>query len=168
MAAARGRWALTRNAQARSARGYFGVGIENTKCAANIGTLWRSAFCFDAAFLFTIGRRYHKQASDTVQSWRHVPLYNFQTFDQFYESMPHDCQLVGVELDDRAAPLRRFHHPERCIYLLGAEDHGLSKEARQRCHKLVVLPGRYCLNVAVAGSVVLHHRHDQRESNHGL
>jgi tRNA G18 (ribose-2'-O)-methylase SpoU len=152
---------VTRRGQALVSRGYYGIGIEHGKSSQNIGTLWRSAFNFDAAFLFTVGRRYTKQASDTVAAWRHVPLYNYVTFDDFYRAIPFDCQLVGIELDDRAKPLSTFRHPQRAIYLLGAEDHGLSKEARQRCHHMVVLPGRYCLNVAVAGSLVLHHRHEQ-------
>ena len=39
--------------------------------------------------------------------------------------MPHDCPLVGVELDDRSIPIENFAHPKRVVYLLGAEDHGL-------------------------------------------
>ena len=144
-------------------RGYFGIGIENGKTTANVGTLWRSAYIFDAAFMFTIGRRYQSQASDTVKAPRHVPLYSHLTFADFYDHMPHDCQLIGVELDDRAIPLDRFHHPQRAIYLLGAEDHGLTSQARNRCHRIVQLPGRLCLNVAVAGSIVLAHRVMQQE-----
>lgn len=149
---------MTRRAAARNPRGYFGIGIENTKTAVNVGTLWRSAQIFGAAFLFTIGRRYVQQASDTLKSWRHMPLYTYDSFDTFYAQMPYDCQLIGVELDERASSLERFTHPQRCVYLLGAEDHGLSAEARRRCHRLVQLPGDHCLNVAVAGSIVLYHR----------
>ena len=47
-------------------RGFFGVGIENTKTHQNIGTLWRSASIMGASFMFTIGKRYKKQASDTM------------------------------------------------------------------------------------------------------
>lgn len=139
-------------------RGYFGIGIENTKTAANVGTLWRSAHIFGAAFLFTVGRRYRQQASDTMKTPRHVPLYAYETFDEFYMHLPHGCQLIGVELDERAVPLARFTHPERCVYLLGAEDHGLSKEALATCHGLVQLIGEHCMNVAVAGSIVMHDR----------
>lgn len=152
----------TRRAQARDPRGYFGIGIENGKTSANIGTLWRSAYTFDAAFLFTIGRRYVPQASDTVKSWRHVPFYTYQTVSDVYVNLPHDCQLVGVELDSTAQPLEAFTHPQRCVYLLGAEDHGLTVEAKSRCHRMIQLPGRFCLNVAVAGSIVLYHRYVQR------
>jgi tRNA (guanosine-2'-O-)-methyltransferase len=139
-------------------RGYFGIGIENNKTPANLGTLWRSAFNFEAAFLFTIHRRYPKQASDTVKAWRHVPLYTHDTFEAFESALPMDCELIGVELHERAKPLAQFVHPERAVYLLGAEDTGLSEAALKRCHRIVQIESRLCLNVAVAGSIVMWHR----------
>lgn len=117
-------------------RGYFGIGIQNTKTEMNVGTLWRSAHILGAAFIFTIGHRYKRQSSDTTKAWKTIPLYHFTTFDDFYKSMPHDCMLIGVELDERAIGIEKFYHPERCIYLLGT----------------------YCLNVAVAGSIVMYDR----------
>ena len=139
-------------------RGFFGIGTENAKTASNVGTLWRSAYIFGASFIYTIGRRIPKQASDTIKAWRHVPYYQYENFDHFYSSMPKDCLLIGIELDDNSQDIKSFKHPERCIYLLGAEDNGLTKETRQRCHRLVQLPGDYCLNVAVAGSIMMFDR----------
>lgn len=139
-------------------RGFFGIGIQNTKTEMNVGTLWRSASIMGASFIFTIGRRYRKQASDTMKSWKHIPPYSHETFDDFYKSIPFDCQLVGVELDKSSVPISKFSHPERCIYLLGAEDNGLTTEAINKCHKLIQLPGDHCMNVAVAGSIVMYDR----------
>lgn len=139
-------------------RGYFGIGIENTKTKMNIGTLWRSAYGLGAAFIFVIGNRYKSQASDTVKAMRHIPLYHFDTFEQFYENMPKDCLLVGVELHERSRKLEGYGHPERAIYLLGAEDHGLSKTAITKCHSIVEFDSKHCLNVAVAGSIVMYDR----------
>ena len=137
-------------------RGFFGIGIQHTKTEQNIGTLWRSASIMGASFIFTIGKRYKKQASDTMQSWRHIPLYNYETFEEFYKAIPYACQLIGIELDDKSEPIETFKHPERCIYLLGAEDNGLTKEAIDKCHKIVQLPGDYCMNVSVAGSIMMY------------
>jgi tRNA G18 (ribose-2'-O)-methylase SpoU len=144
-------------------RGYFGIGIERTKAEVNIGTLWRSAYIFGASFIFTVGRRYKKQSSDTVCAWRHIPLYHFLTADEFYGFLPYDCRLVGVELDERAKPIRGYVHPQRAVYILGAEDVGLSPEMIGRCHELIVIPGDYSLNVAVAGSIVMFDRINKRE-----
>ena len=139
-------------------RGYFGIGIENTKNVLNVGTLWRSANIMGASFIFTVGRRYKRQSSDTLETWRHIPLYAYETLEEFYSAMPYDCMLVGVELDGRAKPIREYIHPQRAVYLLGAEDNGLSEKAIKRCHQLVVLPGERSLNVAVAGSIVMFDR----------
>lgn len=139
-------------------RGYFGIGIENTKTELNIGTLWRSAKILNASFIFTIGKRYKKQASDTLKAYRHIPFYQYDTFTEFYGMIPYDCKLIGVELDERANQINNFIHPERAIYLLGSEDNGISKEALGKCHAIVQLPGEYCLNVAVAGSIVMYDR----------
>lgn len=140
-------------------RGYFGIGIENTKSELNVGTLWRSASIMGANFIFTIGRRYKKQSSDTMKSWKHIPLYGYETFDEFYKTMPHDCLLTGIEISDKSISIIEFKHPERCIYLLGAEDNGLSNESIEKCHRIVQLPGQYCMNVAVAGSIVMYDRY---------
>ena len=139
-------------------RGFFAMGIEHPKKDWNIGTLWRSAYAFDAAFIFTIGRRYTKQASDTLCTWRHIPLFHFDTLEQFQLSRPTDCQLIGIEYVHSASVLRRFVHPQRCVYLLGAEDHGLTKEAMAACQDIVRIPAAYCLNVATAGSIVMYDR----------
>jgi tRNA(Leu) C34 or U34 (ribose-2'-O)-methylase TrmL len=98
------------------------------------------------------------KASDTTKAWRHLPLFHFESMDDLHAHLPYGCPLVGIELDPRAVPLSGFKHPERACYVLGAEDHGLSLDALERCHAVIQLPGTYCLNVAVAGSIVLHHR----------
>ena len=139
-------------------RGYFGIGILNGKTVSNLGVLWRSANVFGAGFIFTIGDRYKKQCSDTMNTPKHIPLLHFKDFSDFYEHLPYDCQLIGIELDKKSEGIKEFAHPERCVYLLGAEDNGLTREARDKCHKLVQLPGDFCLNVSVAGSIVMHDR----------
>ncbi len=141
--------------------GYFGIGIENAKTETNVGTLWRSAFLFGASYIFTIGRRYRHQSSDTVKAWRSIPLFAYETFDEFYKSIPRDCRLVGVELTDDARPLAKFCHPNRAVYLLGAEDNGLTKTALTHCRSsggIVILPGKFSMNVAAAGSIVMYDR----------
>ena len=149
---------MTRHEQARDQRGYFGIGVERSKTEANVGTLWRSAFALGAAFIFTIGRRYPKQATDTTQSWRHIPLLEYPDLADFLAHRPMDSQLVGVELCEQADALETFQHPQRAIYLLGPEDGSLSSAALGACQYVVQFESRYCLNVAAAGTVVMYDR----------
>lgn len=146
-------------------RGYFGVGIYHGKHEVNFGTLWRSAYLYDAAFIFTVGQRYRRrQASDTPNTRRHVPLFQFDTVDDLHAHLPFGCPLVAVEMDPRAVPLGQFEHPHRAAYLLGAEDRGLPLSVLDRAHHIVQIetakPQSH--NVAVAGSLVLHDRHLSR------
>jgi tRNA G18 (ribose-2'-O)-methylase SpoU len=142
-------------------RGFCGIGVEHSKKPINIGTLWRSAQIYGAAFIFTVGRRYDRQPSDVLNSWRHVPLFHFQTLDALWAALPREALLVGVELTSEAIDIHAYQHPERAVYLLGAEDHGLTKEALDRCHQIVRLPGERSVNVAVAGSIILFDRYEK-------
>ena len=137
-------------------RGYFGIGIDNSKFKINLGTLWRSAMSFGASFTFTTGERYEMDASNTTKTWRHIPHFYYSDISKLV--IPKDCSVVGIENIDSATPLERFTHPTRCIYLLGAEDGGLSDEAMNICNTVVIIPTLYCINVSVAGSIVMYDR----------
>ena len=52
-------------------RGFFGIGIEYPRTAKNVGTLWRTAHIMKADFMF---------ATDTLKNWRHVPLFEYESF----------------------------------------------------------------------------------------
>lgn len=139
-------------------RGYYGIGVFRPKTNMNVGTLWRSAKNFEASFLFTIGRRYKKEPMDTEKSWRTLPLWNFTDFDDFRHHIPYDCPLVGVELTTEAHNLPAFVHPQRCIYLLGAEDDGIPPQVLARCRYHVKINTPRSLNVGVAGSIIMYDR----------
>ena len=152
---------MTHRSFAREGRGFSAIGIWHPKTAHNVGSLWRSAGLYGAAFVFTVGHRYAKQPSDTQHTTLHTPLFHYTDLDDLVEHLPHSCPLIGVEMDPRATALSRFTHPERGAYLLGAEDHGLPPQVLDRCHRLVEIetPAPQSMNVACAGAVLLHHRH---------
>ena len=137
---------------------YFEIGIYHNKTAQNIGTLWRSSYQLGAHGIFTIGKRYRKQASDTYKTTRHIPLREYNDWKEFYQSRPHGAQLVAVEMG--GIPLSEFSHPKQAIYLLGAEDYGLPQEILNQCQHIVSLQAtnQQSYNVAVAGSIVIYDR----------
>ena len=140
--------------------GYFEIGIFNGKFVHNIGTLWRSAYTFGAAGIFTINKRYKKQCSDTLKTWRNIPLRHYLTYEDFYEHIPYDAQFICIELTDQGCSLPEFTHPKRAIYLLGAEDNGLPERIWKHCHTVTIpAPMPFCLNVATAGSIILYDRY---------
>lgn len=139
-------------------QGFFGIGIQNGKTPENLGVLWRSAQNMGASFIFTIGNRYAKQACDTHKAVGAMPYFHYDTFEDFYAHLPKGAMLVGVELTDEATALEKFEHPRRCVYLLGAEDHGLSKKAIEKSQFLVKFNSTLSLNVSVAGSIIMYDR----------
>lgn len=141
-----------------ASRGFFEIGIFHGKTEVNIGTLWRSAFQLGAAGIFTIGRRYKTQSSDTVKAARHIPLRNYNTVHELIEALPDSCPLIGIEMG--GPRLEHFSHPPRACYLLGAEDHGLPDSVLQLCHRTVSIGSMRTasFNVAVAGSLVMYDR----------
>lgn len=137
-------------------RGFFAIGIYHIKTETNVGTLIRSAHSFGANFVFTIGRRYKKQGSDVNQN-RHIPIIHYNTVDDWKKSMPSNARLIAVELNELAEPIKKFKHPQQAIYLLGAEDYGIPRDLLKGT-QIIQLPGKYCLNVATAGSIVMYDR----------
>lgn len=139
-------------------RGYFGIGIVGNKTEYNLGTLWRSAHILGASFIFVTGRRYKPQSTDTTSAWKHTPLFQYETPQDLMDHIPRDCVPIAVEIDDRSRSLLNYVHPERAVYILGAEDTGLPKVVLDRCRDIVQLPGSICLNVASVGSIVMYDR----------
>ena len=139
-------------------RGFVGIGIECGMVTRNIGTIWRSAQVLGADFMFIIGKRYETMKTDTMKSWKHIPLFEYPDLEHFLSAIPKGATLIGVELDERSQPLMSYKHPERAVYLLGSEDKGLSAEAIEACSEIVQIPGKFSLNVSVAASVVLYDR----------
>lgn len=149
-------------------RGYCGIGIFNTKTPVNLGTLWRSAYCLGADFIFTIGDRYKQQCSDTTRSHKHIPYFRYKDSDDFLDHLPYDCFLVGIEIHEKSKPLLNFVHPQRAIYILGPEDGSLSNNIIEKCQHLIQFPSRFCLNVACAGTIVMHDRLEKQIQKYNL
>ena len=144
-----------------NSRGYFGIGIYQPKTSDNIGTLWRSALNFGASFLFTIGTRCMiNQPSDTVSAHKHIPFYVYPDFESFANVLPNGCRLVGIEQTNNSQCLSSFDHHERSVYILGSEDNGLAEKIIPYCTGGIIhIDTPFCLNVAVAGSIVMYDRH---------
>lgn len=139
-------------------RGYFAIGAERTSKALNLGNLMRSAHGFGASFTFTIGATYQalEAAADTSKGQNHLPHYNWDLIDEM--ALPERCQLVGIELIDEAIDLPSFRHPTRAAYVLGPELGSLSPPLLEKCEFVVKIPTRFCVNVAMAGAIVMYDR----------
>src|SRR5215813_9332995 len=140
-------------------RGYFGIGIEGVSKPMNLGSLLRTAHAFEASFLFTIGgsvSRRQIENADTSSAMANLPLHEYPDLASF--QLPCGCRLIGIELLPDAIDMPSFRHPPQAAYVLGAERTSLSPELQARCDFIVRIPTRFCVNLAVAGAIVMYDR----------
>ncbi len=140
-------------------RGYFGIGVEGINKPFNVGNLFRSAHAFDASFVFTVAATYKRSEgtlADTSDTLANLPFYTFPSVDELM--LPKGCALVGVELMDDAVELPSFTHPRCAAYIMGAEKSSLSPGLVARCDHIIKIPTKFCLNVGIAGVVVMYDR----------
>ena len=93
-----------------------------------------------------------------------MPVLHFKDVDDFLQHRPYDCPLVAVELTNDARLLANYVHPERACYVLGPEDGNVPKPLLEAAQAVVRIPSVRCLNVAVAGSIVMYDRIAKTES----
>ncbi len=140
-------------------RGYFGIGVLGISKPRNLGSLLRSTHAFGGSFFFTIQPAFDARGvkqTDTSDAAKHLPLYVYDSVEEM--QLPRGCQLVGIELTDEAVDLPTFHHPTAAAYLLGPERGSLTPEVLARCDQTVKIPTKFCVNVGVAGAIVMYDR----------
>lgn len=144
--------------QTDSTRGYFAIGAERISKAMNLGNLVRSANAFGASFVFLIDAQYDRRTakSDTSNAEVALPVYDIASPQDL--QLPRGCRLVGVELVPEATELPSFRHPLQAAYVFGPERGSLSPALLERCDHVVRIPTRFCINLAVAGAVVMYDR----------
>ncbi|HEX2751931.1 MAG TPA: RNA methyltransferase [Alphaproteobacteria bacterium] len=140
-------------------RGFFGIGVEGISKPMNVGNLLRSAHSFGANFFYTIDPEvdvHGMRGSDTSGAFGHLPFYNFKSVNDML--LPENTSLVAVELLPDAVELPSFRHPTRAVYVLGREMGNVSDEMLARCDHAIKIPMKFCVNVGVAGAIVMYDR----------
>ena len=137
----------------------YAVAIDNPDKELNIGNLIRTAHSFLCGEIVLIGSaRFEGTGSHGVERFeriRHIP-----TRQGFLEwILGSGYAPVAVEIHSEAERLDRFEFPERPLFLLGSELHGLSEDLLSACPRKVMIP-QYglvpCLNVNISCSIVLY------------
>lgn len=140
-------------------RGYFGVGVQGISKEGNIGNLVRTTHAFGGSFFFTISSPLDVEgvrSTDTSGAFDHVPYHQYKSVGDLL--LPEGCTLVGVELTEDSIELPSFRHPARAAYVLGPEMGSLSTDLVEKCEFVVKIPMKFCVNVGVAGAIVMYDR----------
>jgi tRNA G18 (ribose-2'-O)-methylase SpoU len=140
-------------------KGYFAVGVESSSKIMNAGNLLRTTHAFGGSFFFFIEPVIDMKAlevSDTARSAGEMPVYRFDKPADLI--LPKSCALIGVELTEDAVDLPTFRHPKQAAYVLGPEKGSLSPAMQARCDHIVKIPMKFCVNVGIAGAIVIYDR----------
>jgi len=136
-------------------RGYCGIGLDNPKSDVNVGSALRAAGVYGAAFVAASGGRWASGKTDTMKSYRHLPLLRPNNLKDL---LPYDCVPVAVDLIPGAISLVEYKHPERAFYIFGAEDATLGERITCWCRDTIYVPTDGCMNLAATVNVVLYDR----------
>jgi tRNA G18 (ribose-2'-O)-methylase SpoU len=137
----------------------YAVAIDNPDKEMNIGNLMRTAHSFLCGEIVLIGSaRYDSAGSHGVERFERIR--HFREIEEFERWVPESgYEPVAVEIHPEAVRLDRFEFPERPLFLLGNELHGLDERLLAGCRRKVTIPqfGLVpCLNVNISCSLVLY------------
>lgn len=139
-------------------RGYAVIALDNPKSGENVGGVMRAAGVYGAAMVIVTGQRFKtlkKFPTDTMQAWKHVPVIEV---DDMFDVMPDGCVPIAVEIVSGARLLPKYTHPERAVYIFGAEDQTLGHRILCRCQDVIMIPTKRCMNLAATANVILYDR----------
>ena len=126
----------------------------------NVGTLVRTAHATAASEVILLGEReWNIEAARTADLYTNIIQLPAETQVLLAHLKAHDWNLVAVELDETSTNLFEASYPPRPCFLLGAEIGGVPKELLDSAELIVQIPqwGLVpCLNLAVAGSIVVY------------
>lgn len=152
----------------RTTETFCGFAFWNNKNQGNVGTSLRTASALGIAdFFCTIGDRYTRPRSDTIYSNYRHPVFSFKDFETFIESAPQHCQLIAVEQHEKAVCLSNFEHPQRALYIFGAEDEGIPKKYLEQIKHKVCLPSPIgiSMNLSACASIIMWDRYKNFSTN---
>ncbi|KAH0478025.1 MAG: uncharacterized protein KVP18_003448 [Porospora cf. gigantea A] len=135
--------------------------LHNIQGRGNFGTLLRNACAFGVKTVLVVGEAKMKTFGNQG-TLSHMTLLHFPSLLEAKEWLTdRSISLVGVEIVPEAKPIQSQAFSGSTAFMLGNEGTGMTEKQKSVCDKFVFIPqygrGTASLNVAVAGSICLHH-----------
>ena len=139
--------------------------LQSVEYPANVGSIFRVADAVGISELVLTGitPTPPNPTIDKVGRFKSISVpwgYEKDPLEAIKQLKNNGYQIVAVELAEGAVPYHEYDYPEKICFVVGHEDHGVTKAVLSACDAAVFLPmyGKgLSLNVHVALSVVLYH-----------
>jgi tRNA(Leu) C34 or U34 (ribose-2'-O)-methylase TrmL len=136
------------------------VMLTNPKYAYNVSMALRIMSCYGHPQLWFTGDRVTLDLAgkkrlpreERMKGYKDVELIQY---DRPLEMFGPDVVPVAVEVRPNSERLHQFDHPKNAVYVFGPEDGSIPPPVLAACHRFVVIPLRYCLNLACAVQTVM-------------
>lgn len=138
--------------------------LMDPKYPHNVGAVLRAASCYGATEVCFNGSRVAQAIKENGRIPREERMKGYQQVALLHQIDPLaryeklGYTPVAVELRENAENLFNFVHPENPVYVFGPEDGSLGRSVLSRCHRFVVLPTKFCLNLSAAVYTILYDR----------
>eukprot|EP00439_Symbiodinium_sp_Y106_P048196 s1551_g6.t1 len=135
--------------------------VYNVSKKQNFGTLLRSACAFGVSEVLVVGAKKLSTFGNQGTS-AHANVRHFDTLQAAKDDLrSRGARICGIEIDDTAQPVTSHPFVGSTAFMLGNEGEGMSAVQKEVCDSFVYIPqftgATASLNVAIAGSIVLHH-----------
>ena len=139
--------------------------LQSVEYPANVGSVFRLA---DGAgvsevILTGITPQPPNPTIDKVSRNKHARMpwrYEKEALDAIKQVKAEGFTVFGVELVEGAILYNEVDYPTKICFIVGHEDHGITKKTLEQCDQYIFLPmyGKgLSLNVHVAASIVVYH-----------
>ena len=137
------------------------IALCDPKFSRNVGAIIRLASVYGIKQVLFSGNRVSLSDGERLPREERMKGYKDVELiqnDYFFDLFEKGVTPVAVEVRENSENLFDFENPENPLYVFGPEDGSVPKVMLQHCHRFVIIPGRFCLNLATAVSTVLYDR----------
>lgn len=139
----------------------------NPKYPHNVGHAVRACACWGIDQLYWTGDRVSLNIESGERLPREERLKGYKMVEYRQDDRPFnlfkDVIPIAIEVRENAECLTDFEHPENAVYVFGPEDGSVPKPILHLCHRFVMIPTHFCLNLAAAVNIVLYDRRIKRQ-----
>jgi tRNA G18 (ribose-2'-O)-methylase SpoU len=139
----------------------FEVAIENWTHDFNIGSIVRTANAFQANKVHIVGhKKWNRRGSLMTELYQHIDQWPTIS-DLVADIRAHqpDMRIIALDNVPGSVPIERYHFPEKCLLVFGAEGPGLTKKALELADDVVYISqfgSVRSINAGAAAAVAMH------------